>query len=106
MTDKNNEVKFSIVIKVKISEKAQSIKAVPNPVTNNTLNLQFTNIKAGKYKLTMFDIKGQVVYSSTVTYNGLQAMQSLQLPASVSKGIYNLQFSNTNDVVKTVVLLQ
>jgi hypothetical protein len=68
-----------------------AITVYPNPVKGNVVSLQFTNVEKGAYTVVLSNDLGQQVYMSVVNHDGGSAIQKLTLPASLQKGIYQLQ---------------
>lgn len=71
----------------------------PNPV-NNTVNLDFNFGESGKVSVDLFDINGVLVaklLSRTAFQSGFNS-QTLQIPETLSKGVYFLTVSNGSKV--------
>ena len=71
----------------------------PNPV-NNTVNLDFNFRESGKFSVDLFDINGVLVaklLSRTAFQSGFNS-QTLQIPETLSKGVYFLTVSNGSKV--------
>jgi N-acetylneuraminic acid mutarotase len=90
MFDKNGQVSYSQVVKVVIGRGA-SISIYPNPVTNGSLTLQFDDQSKGSYNIRILNSLGQMVFKTIIDHTGGSATQTIQLPLSLSKGMYNLE---------------
>ncbi len=96
----SGEVKYSAVVNVKITDSKGDITVYPNPVINRTINLQFNNQPKGTYIVKLMDALGQQLVTSTIIHLGGSATQTIQLPVTVSKGIYHLKVTN-GETIKT-----
>jgi hypothetical protein len=105
MIDKNGEFKYSGIVKVNFNNKKAGIKVIPNPVTNNELGLQLQNL-TGSLDISLFEAGGQKVFSASVENNGNALIKKIQLPQSLTKGIYRLQVADKKNVYSTSVLIQ
>jgi hypothetical protein len=79
------------------------IKIQPNPIQNNTINTQITNLPAGKYTITLYDINGKNI--AQTTYNHYNNNFSWKIPMTLNPGNYFLKWTgkNTNVTSKIVV---
>lgn len=73
----------------------KGINIYPNPVQKGeTINLQFKNKAAGKYKLTLYDAVGLKVFSMFIVHTGGTGVQRIELPKGMASGTY---FADLND---------
>lgn len=101
----SGEVKNSRVINVNIREGKESISVNPNPVSGNTINLQFINQLKGTYTIQLYTNTGQQVYNKTIEHAGGSATQTLELSNNIAQGVFQLRISNgstsyTQQVIK------
>jgi hypothetical protein len=97
----NGEVKYSAIVKVNInSSKTSSMKIYPNPVTNNTINLQLANQPKGNYLLKLTNNIGQTIYTTSMQSNSINSTLSINIPGKLTSGVYNLEV-NTPDNKKS-----
>jgi hypothetical protein len=89
--DKDGSVQYSNILKVNSVKVTGEISIYPNPVVNNTFNLQFTNLKSGRYTVMLTNKAGQQLYSSVIEHNGGSATQKLRINTAFPKGSYNVQ---------------
>jgi hypothetical protein len=82
---------YSVIVKVDIKGTKGVITLYPNPVTDGQMVVQTPDLKRGSYNLTVVNAVGQQVYSKALSHAGGFVTQSIQLPASLKPGIYNLQ---------------
>ena len=90
MFDKNGQITYSQIVKVVIGI-GTSISIYPNPVTNGSLSLQFNDQPKGSYDIRVLNSVGQIVFKTMINHNGGSATQTMQLPLSLSMGMYNLE---------------
>jgi hypothetical protein len=91
MIDRDGRFKYSSIVKVVISNKGQSISLYPNPVYNSVFNLQLNNVPKGKYQLLIYSNSGQLVVTRNVDHADGSAGQTIQLPTTITKGIYSVK---------------
>jgi hypothetical protein len=103
--DNNGQVKYSAIAKVTIGKGGAAITVSPNPLTGNTINLQFSNQQAGKYAVRLINIAGQVVYNRTIQHGGGSASQSFVLPSTLVSGVYQLEVAAPGNIIHTEKLV-
>ncbi|MFT3705756.1 MAG: Ig-like domain-containing protein [Agriterribacter sp.] len=93
-----NENRFTVIIVNKkplvgdLLNRA-SVRAYPNPVTGNTVNLQFENMKSGMYRVDFLNSTGQVIFSKNVQHTGGTINQQINLGRSMPSGIYQVKIT-------------
>jgi len=103
--DANGAFTYSSIIRVSSTNTLQGIVIAPNPVRGKNLSLQLNNLAKGNYTLNIFNSASQRVFSSTVSHAGGNSVQTLSLPASVTKGLYNVHVTNgTVSFNKTIIV--
>jgi hypothetical protein len=88
--DLSGEIKYSGIAKVVGGNEFSKITVSPNPVQGSELNVQFKNKQEGKYDIRLVDAAGRVVLVSAAQHTGGSSTQTIQLPVTVSRGIYQL----------------
>ncbi|UAY51965.1 T9SS type A sorting domain-containing protein [Ferruginibacter albus] len=108
--DKDGTVRYSQIIRVVSGSdngaaKNGAITVYPNPVVGNVMNVQFTNVAKGDFRLRLLTTDGQAVYANQVTVNSSNMAQSFSLPSSLPKGTYELKVSgaDTESVQKIII---
>jgi hypothetical protein len=89
------KVVFSKSLRVDIGIATSAITLYPNPVNNNQFAITLNN-KAGQYTLRVLNSAGQQVYSKQIIHQGGSITQTVELPAAVKPGVYNLVISSEN----------
>jgi Secretion system C-terminal sorting domain len=104
--DLDNSAKLSRIIKVNTAKGKPGIEIFPNPATGQLLILQFANMEKGTYQLDLFTNSGQKIYTGTINHAGGSSAETLQLPATITSGIYQLRIKNNKSVFNHSLMLQ
>ena len=67
-----------------------AMSVFPNPVTNNVINLQMSNMPQGIYNVRVFNSMGQVIATKQINHSAGTVTETLQVKG-LSKGIYQLE---------------
>lgn len=104
-TDISESKKYSTIAIVNLNKSVKGISVYPTIVRGRQFNLQMTNMPAGSYRLNLHNATGQLVFSRAVNHTGGSAMQSINLPAWLSKGLYRMNvFTTAANEVTTIVV--
>jgi len=98
------EITNSTVINIKTGISLPGISIYPNPVTNNTIALQFTGMPKGDYQLQLLNSHGQVLLSKLISHSGANNAQTVFLGAGISKGSYYLEIKGPADLTLVKIL--
>ena len=79
------------------------IKIQPNPILNNTINTQITNLPAGKYTISLHDINGKNI--AQTTYNHYNKNFSWKIPMTLNPGNYFLKWTGNNINVTSKIVV-
>ena len=101
MIDKDNSYKLSNVVKVNF-EDITSFNVYPNPVTSNTLFVNYNGGKISSIRLISIDGK-QVACNYNNQNNNLL---KITMPSLIAKGTYNLQVLTDEGIKSTMVIIQ
>jgi len=97
---KNNDLDgksaYSIVVRVNRNKAIKGLSLYPNPVLNRIVSLQGSDLDRGNYKISIFAANGQVIYKQQIRHNGGTISQTVELPSTISKGIYMLTVKDEN----------
>ncbi len=85
------QLQYSQVLKVIMGNKASAISVYPNPLQNNTINLQFSNQPAGKYSVRLTNTSGQLAYTGELNITSNNATEAISVPQLLARGIYQLE---------------
>ena len=92
----NGEIKYSRVVKVFIGKSKQEIKVYPNPVINNTIDLQLVGQPAGTYQVKLLNDLGELVLEKSIHHEGGNSTELIPVSQKLAKGIYELQVVKPN----------
>jgi Secretion system C-terminal sorting domain len=85
---------------------ANLIAVYPNPVTSNTIKVQFNKVPAGNYTVELRDVLGRTVMQKKISVATENETQELKLDRRNSDGIYMVKvFDATNQSVFTQKLV-
>ncbi len=104
--DKDGTIGYSNTVKISSKKMDAAIAITPNPVVNGTLNLQMSNFSKSAYTISLYDFTGKQVFVKSVSIENGTSSQSIELPASVTKGIYQLQVTNGAIKLNKSVVIQ
>jgi hypothetical protein len=98
--------KTTPMVKVVTSKLATSFIVYPNPVRDNTVNLQIVDPVYGIYQVRLLNSSGQTVYTNKMPVSNNNSLKPINLAASLPRGIYKLEIRNTDNSteVKTILV--
>ncbi|HNP54626.1 MAG TPA: T9SS type A sorting domain-containing protein, partial [Ferruginibacter sp.] len=104
----SGESKISETVKVNFTETQPAMIAVyPNPVTEDRqLKVNMVNMATGVYKLNLYNVQGQLIYSSQLNHAGGNSVYTLSLDPMIAKGNYTLDLTtekNEKSTFKVIV---
>lgn len=96
---------YSSKVEDEMVEQTEAMPAVyPNPFTTS-INIDAALLKAGAYSVKLTDNTGKTIVAKQITIGNHFTLQSLSVPASLSKGLYILHITG-NSVSKAVKLMK
>jgi len=92
---------------IRLTDEKETISVYPNPVVNKTVNLQVSQMPAGKYYITLISNAGTITPLAPIQLNGQTERKVIMLPAHISPGVYRLQVTgqDAKPVTKTINVL-
>jgi len=97
---KNNDLDgksaYSIVVRVNRNKSIKGLSLYPNPVLNRIVSLQGSDLGRGNYKISIFASNGQEIYKQQIKHNGGTISQTIELPSTISKGVYMFSVRDEN----------
>ena len=90
----DGSISLSKVVSIIVNEEKAEMKVYPNPVQNNEIRFQLVNAEKGKYAAKLFDVKGRMILSREIDYNGGAAGMTMSLERPVPPGVYFFQLFN------------
>ena len=91
------DIRYSQVIKVALGNTKTTIIAYPNPLQNNSINLQLNNIKTGIYEVRLINGSGQVVYTNELNITSSNTTEAVIVQQLLAKGMYQLEVKGPGD---------
>jgi autotransporter-associated beta strand protein len=81
----------------------KGIAMYPNPmVKGSAAQVSFTNVKAGRYELRMYDMVGVQVLQRVIVHNGGSAIQAFEVPQSLASGNYIAEIINEKGISEKI----
>jgi hypothetical protein len=82
------------------------INVYPNPVTGNSIGIQFNDMVAGVYKINLISNSGQLILTSNMQHNGATAFYNININRQISAGNYRLEIikPDKSKVLKNVFI--
>jgi len=103
--DKDGRVVYSGILSVNLAGGNTYVIVYPNPVRNKQVNLQLSNVAAGKYEVAIFNYLGQKLVNTYLQHNGGSAIQNITLPGVAKAGIYVVKVLNeTSNFTSRIVV--
>jgi hypothetical protein len=87
---KDGEITYSAVTSISSTFQVANVAVYPNPIVNNNIHLQLTELPADDYNVRIYNAAGQIVYTTKLAYNGGNNAQTIVPNVSLAKGIYQL----------------
>lgn len=94
------EKQYSKTVKLSIKNGTVGLAVYPNPVVGKQLNIQVSELNAGKLSLVIYNNAGQAVYTQTLNYTGDTLAQTLQLPVTMLAGNYEMMVTDGTTTLK------
>jgi len=92
---------YSQVVEVVKNTTTDNISVYPTLVVDKLINIEFNNQPSGVYKINLFTVSGQMIYSKEITVAGSNYTQSIMLPASLAKGTYEVNITKEGSAAIT-----
>jgi len=83
-----------------------SVKVVPNPINNRTINLQVSDLPNGFYRVQVFNSFGQKVMSDQIEVKGNSGTHSIPVDSKLPKGMYYLRIANDAQSFNQSLIIQ
>ncbi len=88
---------YSKVLSVSLGSAAgKGLNVYPNPVSGNQVTVSLSNVKKGQYNLRVVNTAGQDVHKQVISNHSSTMTQTIDLPATVKPGVYNLVITGTD----------
>ncbi|MEO6405041.1 MAG: hypothetical protein ABIY51_11360 [Ferruginibacter sp.] len=96
----DGKIQFSELTKLSCQtlDLKSGVNIYPNPVSNKTMNIQLTNLRAGNYTLQLINNAGIVTNVKSLGTSGSNVRISIQLPADLTPGLYQLLMTGAGNI--------
>jgi hypothetical protein len=95
MVDVSGKKTYSNIVSVSNQVRnTVQMNVFPNPVLNNVLYISFSAASKNNYTVSVLNNLGQVVLKQTIQGNTAQAKTAINIPSSLTKGIYHLNVTD------------
>jgi hypothetical protein len=84
------KIVYSKVLSVSLGLTTQSLRLYPNPVKGHQVNISLSNVRSGQYDLRVVNMTGQNVLNQRINSQGSTITQTIDLPATVTPGVYSM----------------
>ena len=93
-------VNYSNIAKL-TTNNSQLITVYPNPLVGKTLNVQVTNVAAGKYVVSIYNVLGEKVAEQSIAHSGGSATHALTINKTLAGGVYSvvIRAEGSNQIV-------
>ncbi|MET0394632.1 MAG: cadherin domain-containing protein, partial [Chitinophagaceae bacterium] len=86
-------------------QSGKGISIFPNPVTGKRFTLRVTDLSAGNYTLELYTTNGQLACRQTLNHTAKSTSYPIQLPATLTKGMYVLKLAGAGLVHSEKLLI-
>lgn len=105
LIEHSGNARYSQVVQVNFSNNKKGISISPNPMINQTINLQLINQTKGIYEVRMYNNIGRQVYKNKIQHQGGSSVYALQISNGFTHGLYHFEISNAaGATIKSVVV--
>ena len=99
-TSNDGVVQYSKIINTSVDVNGSAaITVYPNPVVSGIIGLQMENMPGGTYAVRLLNNSGQVLYSKAINHNKSSVTETINVPESISKGIYRLTIIHPDNTI-------
>lgn len=93
----NESENLSPVIKVNLKNSSNTLIISPNPVTDNSINIQLNKLPSGNYNLSIYSINGQIMSKRSIKHYGGGLYLNFDL-LKYPPGIYFLSLEGLTEI--------
>lgn len=104
--DIDTKFEYSSIVRINLGKSFVGFNVFPNPVTNNRLSIEVSEMPKGDYSIRMYNISGNLISSQVYTHPGGPVSRNIQLPPSIKTGMYTIQLSNNESKISKTFIVQ
>ncbi len=105
MYHSNTSVSISNIKRIYFGKVGNTLFIYPNP-SGNELSVRFAAVDKGKYQMNVITNNGQQIFSTPVFHDGSDKTIQVQLPITLSKGVYRLVLISSTQFFKQTFLIK
>lgn len=90
------KIVYSKVLSVSLGTASKGLSVYPNPVRGSQVTIKMSNIKRGQYTLRVVNTSGQDVHRQMINNQGTTLTQTIDLPATIKAGVYNILITGSD----------
>jgi len=91
---KNHSTPTQELVTRPIPEENNRIAVYPNPVSDYRFTVQFNQLDAGNYTMTLNDVSGRQVMSRSVAISGVEHVENINLNSNAAHGVYLIKLTS------------
>jgi len=103
--DRTGDIEYSQIVIVSTGNAGSDISIYPNPIVNGLMQLHLQNQSLGKYNVHLINQSGQSLFTQSIEHQQNKETETVLLPNTISKGIYQLEIIKPNGIKITDELL-
>ena len=94
-------IAYSNVAKVQLTVNSNQFTVYPNPLVGKTLNVSLSNVAAGKYVVSIYNVLGEKVVEQAIVHEGGSATHAISIDNTLAGGVYSLVIreASSNQIV-------
>ncbi len=102
---KGGIVVYSNSINIKVVNRGEGLFVFPNPVRDQSLQLQMNGIEPGTYNATLYNMDGKQLLNAAINYNGGIYTSKISLPGNTVAGTYLLKITRADGYIVSLNVL-
>jgi hypothetical protein len=104
-TGKGGEILYSNTVKILKIDNSIKINVYPNPVENKIVHIKWNSLQTDKWSSSLIYSNGKKLPLENLTIPSGQSSSSIQLPASLTTGVYQLLLINSSGKIQSISII-
>ncbi|MET0637378.1 MAG: GEVED domain-containing protein [Chitinophagaceae bacterium] len=97
---------YSPIVRLVRDDVSKGVAVYPTLVTNKQFTLRLQNLHSGSYQMQVINNLGQPVMTQRVTHNTGVTANTINLPSTISKGVYRVVVISDEEKYTTNIVVQ
>ncbi|RYY56155.1 MAG: T9SS type A sorting domain-containing protein [Chitinophagaceae bacterium] len=97
---------YSPIVRLVRGDNSKGVAVYPTLVTNSQFTLRLQNLTSGQYQLQVVSNSGQTVLTQRIQHNTGVTANTINLPASLGKGVYRVLVTSGEEKYTTNIVVQ